>query len=68
VADRTFGAGSSEPGVAKRHGHARRAGSGLRHHPLADVTYALLSSGLMEDSYSVERHLRLGDLVHAALL
>jgi len=36
--------------------------------PATDVTYAFLSSGLMEDSYSVERHMRLADLVHAALI
>jgi CubicO group peptidase (beta-lactamase class C family) len=36
--------------------------------PVTDVTYAFMSSGLMEDSYSIERHMRLADLVHAALL
>jgi CubicO group peptidase (beta-lactamase class C family) len=36
--------------------------------PASDVTYAFLSSGLMEDSYSVERHMRLSDLVHFALV
>jgi CubicO group peptidase (beta-lactamase class C family) len=36
--------------------------------PATDVTYAFLSSGLMEDSYSVERHMRLADVVHAALV
>ena len=36
--------------------------------PATDVTYAFLSSGLMEDSYSIERHMRLSDLVHAATL
>jgi CubicO group peptidase (beta-lactamase class C family) len=36
--------------------------------PVRDVTYAFMSSGLMEDSYSMERHMRLSDLVHAALL
>jgi CubicO group peptidase (beta-lactamase class C family) len=36
--------------------------------PATDVTYAFLSSGLMEDSYSVERHMRLADIVHAALV
>ena len=36
--------------------------------PASDVTYAFLSSGLMEDSYSIERHMRLSDLVHAALI
>jgi CubicO group peptidase (beta-lactamase class C family) len=47
-----FGAGSSAFGVD----------------PAADITYAFLSAGLMEDSYSVERHQRLADLVHAAAL
>lgn len=36
--------------------------------PVTDVTYAFLSSGLMEESYSVERHQRLADLVHAAAI
>jgi CubicO group peptidase (beta-lactamase class C family) len=36
--------------------------------PITDVTYVFLSSGLMEDSYSVERHMRLSDLVHAAIV
>jgi len=36
--------------------------------PVTDITYAFLSSGLMEDSYSLERHMRLADLVHAAAL
>jgi CubicO group peptidase (beta-lactamase class C family) len=36
--------------------------------PVTDVTYAFLSSGLMEESYSVERHQRLADLVHAAVV
>jgi CubicO group peptidase (beta-lactamase class C family) len=36
--------------------------------PATDVTYAFMSSGLMEDSYSIERHMRLSDLVHAATL
>ena len=35
--------------------------------PLRDVSYVFLSSGLMEDSYSVDRHQRLSDLVFAAL-
>jgi CubicO group peptidase (beta-lactamase class C family) len=35
--------------------------------PATDVTYAFLSSGLLEDSYSIERHQRLADLVHAAV-
>jgi CubicO group peptidase (beta-lactamase class C family) len=36
--------------------------------PAADITYAFLSAGLMEDSYSIDRHQRLADLVHAAAL
>jgi len=36
--------------------------------PATEVTYVFLSSGLMEDSYSIERHMRLSDLVHAATL
>jgi CubicO group peptidase (beta-lactamase class C family) len=36
--------------------------------PTTEVTYVFLSSGLMEDSYSVERHMRLADIVHAATL
>jgi CubicO group peptidase (beta-lactamase class C family) len=36
--------------------------------PVTDVTYAFMSSGLMEDSYSVERHQRLADIVHAAIV
>ena len=36
--------------------------------PARDVSYAFLSSGLLEDSYSVERHQRLADLVHAAIV
>lgn len=36
--------------------------------PERDVTYAFASSGLMEESYSLERHQRLADLVHAAVL
>ncbi|HXQ23256.1 MAG TPA: serine hydrolase domain-containing protein [Candidatus Acidoferrales bacterium] len=36
--------------------------------PVRDLSYAFLSSGLMEDSYSVERHQRLSDLVFAALV
>jgi len=36
--------------------------------PVRDVTYAFLSSGLMEDTYSLERHQRLSDLVHAAVV
>jgi CubicO group peptidase (beta-lactamase class C family) len=34
--------------------------------PERDVTYAFLSAGLMEDSYSIDRHQRLADIVHAA--
>ncbi|HEY2388592.1 MAG TPA: serine hydrolase domain-containing protein [Candidatus Binatia bacterium] len=34
--------------------------------PATEVSYAFLSSGLMEDSYSIERHQRLADIVHAA--
>ncbi len=36
--------------------------------PLRDLSYAFLSSGLMEDSYSIERHQKLADLVFAALV
>jgi CubicO group peptidase (beta-lactamase class C family) len=36
--------------------------------PARDVTYAFLSSGLMEDTHSLERHQRLSDLVHAAVV
>ena len=36
--------------------------------PVRDISYAFLSSGLMEDSYSLERHQRLSDLVFAALV
>ncbi|HEV7735711.1 MAG TPA: serine hydrolase domain-containing protein [Candidatus Binatia bacterium] len=36
--------------------------------PERDLTYAFLSSGLMEDSYSIERHQKLSDLVHAAVI
>lgn len=36
--------------------------------PERDLTYAFLSCGLMEDSYSLERHQRLSDIVHAAAL
>lgn len=36
--------------------------------PVRDVSYAFLSSGLMEDSYSVERHQRLADIVHSAVV
>jgi CubicO group peptidase (beta-lactamase class C family) len=34
--------------------------------PERDLTYAFLSSGLLEESRSLERHQRLADLVHAA--
>jgi len=36
--------------------------------PVRDVTYAFLSTGLMEESRSMERHQRLSDLVHAAVV
>ena len=36
--------------------------------PVRDVSYAFMSSGLMEDSHSIDRHQRLADLVHAACL
>jgi CubicO group peptidase (beta-lactamase class C family) len=36
--------------------------------PVRALTYAFLSSGLMEDSYSLERHQRLADLAHGACL
>ena len=36
--------------------------------PVRDLTYVFLSSGLMEDSYSWERHQRLADLVHSAVV
>ncbi len=36
--------------------------------PVRDLSYAFLSSGLMEDSYSIERHQKLADLVFAALV
>ena len=36
--------------------------------PASGVTCAFLSAGLMEDSYSLERHQRLADLVHAAVV
>jgi len=36
--------------------------------PDRDLTYVFLSSGLMEDSYSLDRHQRLSDLVLAALV
>lgn len=36
--------------------------------PVRDISYAFLSSGLMEDSYSLERHQKLADLVFAAFV
>jgi CubicO group peptidase (beta-lactamase class C family) len=36
--------------------------------PETQVTYAFLSSGLLEESRSLERHMRLSDLVHAAIV
>ena len=36
--------------------------------PVRDLSYVFFSSGLMEDSYSIERHQRLSDLVLAALV
>lgn len=36
--------------------------------PERDLTYAFLSSGLMEDSYSMERHQKLSDIVHSAVI
>ncbi|MFI5367308.1 MAG: serine hydrolase domain-containing protein [Candidatus Binatia bacterium] len=36
--------------------------------PVRDVSYVFLSSGLMEDSHSLDRHQRLSDLVLAALV
>lgn len=36
--------------------------------PVRDVSYVFLSSGLMEDSYSIERHQRLSDLVLSSLV
>lgn len=36
--------------------------------PERDLTYAFLSTGLLEESRSLERHQRLADLVHAALV
>jgi len=36
--------------------------------PVRDVTYAFMSSGLMEESHSMERHQRLSDIVHAAVV
>jgi CubicO group peptidase (beta-lactamase class C family) len=36
--------------------------------PERDLTYAFLSSGLMEESYSMERHQKLSDIVHSAVI
>ncbi|MDQ1178619.1 serine hydrolase [Rhodococcus sp. SORGH_AS_0301] len=36
--------------------------------PDTDLTYVFLSAGLMEDSYSWERHQRYADLVHSAVI
>ena len=36
--------------------------------PARDLMYAFLSTGLMEESRSTERHQRLADLVHAAVV
>ncbi len=36
--------------------------------PARDVSYAFMSSGLLEESYSLERHQRLADLVHTAVV
>jgi len=36
--------------------------------PARDISYAFMSSGLMEESRSMERHQRLADLVHSALV
>ena len=36
--------------------------------PARDVAYAYMSSGLIEESYSMERHQRLADLVHSAIV
>jgi len=36
--------------------------------PVSDVSYAFMSSGLMEESYSLERHQKLADLVHSAIV
>lgn len=36
--------------------------------PERELTYAFLSSGLLEESRSLERHQRLADLVHAAVV
>jgi CubicO group peptidase (beta-lactamase class C family) len=36
--------------------------------PVKELSFAFLSTGLMEESRSSERHQRLADLVHAALV
>ena len=36
--------------------------------PETQVTFAFMSSGLLEESRSLERHMRLSDLVHAAVV
>jgi len=36
--------------------------------PVRDVTYAFMSTGLLEESYSCERHQRLSDIVHSAIV
>jgi CubicO group peptidase (beta-lactamase class C family) len=36
--------------------------------PVRDVSYAFMSSGLIEESYSLERHQKLADLVHSAMI
>ncbi len=36
--------------------------------PERDLFYAFLSTGLLEESYSMERHQRLADLVHASIV
>jgi len=36
--------------------------------PDRELTYVFLSAGLMEDSYSWERHQRYSDLVHSAVV
>lgn len=36
--------------------------------PVRDLAYAFLSTGLLEESRSMERHQRLADLVHAAVV
>ena len=36
--------------------------------PQKELSFALLSTGLLEESRSTERHQRLADLVHAAII